>query len=61
MWVWYTRGQIFGGSEEIRLMSDTAARRMEWGDVCSPSVALPRVSFEYFGAHGPHRSRILTP
>jgi hypothetical protein len=25
------------------------------GDVCSPSVALPRFSFQHFDAHGPHR------
>ena len=39
-----------------------SAGGMERGAMfCSPSVALPRVSFQYFGAHGPHGLRILTP
>ena len=25
------------------------------------SVALPKFSFQYFGAHGPHGLRVLTP
>jgi len=28
---------------------------------CSPFVALPRLEFQYLGAHGPHGLRILTP
>ena len=37
-------------------MDETAAE-----DVCSPSVALPRFSFQHFDAHGPHGLRHSHP
>ena len=39
---------------------DIRARRVERIEGYSPSVALPRFSFLYLGAHGPHGFCVLT-
>jgi len=48
------------GDGEIRLM-DSRARGERNEEGYSPSVALPRFSFQYLGAHGPHGLGTITP
>lgn len=53
--VQYTRGQVFWKVEHAHSVGGEAVFNIP------PSVALPRVSSLYFGAHGPHWSGVLTP
>lgn len=60
----YTRGEVFLGNQGDQICVDHSAeggmRGSGWVG-CSPSVALPRFSFLYIGAHGPHGSCAFSP